>query len=73
MNRTLITSCAGLLGNHLTRYLLDAGHDIFGFEYNTDHHQLIVEMFEWAIKQPKQEVKQFEYEIEKNMYSYWKK
>ena len=46
---------------------------LLDFKDNTDLYGLIEVMFEWAIKQPKQEVKQFEYEIEKNMYSYWKK
>ena len=51
----------------------DKAKKLLGFEDKTDIEELIREMFEWAIGQPKQKVKQFEYEIEKNMYSYWKK
>lgn len=47
--------------------------NLLNFEDNTNLQELIDEMFEWAMKQPKQEIKEIEYEIEKNMYSYWKK
>ena len=32
MKKVLITGCAGLLGNHFTRHLLDNGYDVFGID-----------------------------------------
>lgn len=46
--------------------------EMLNFEDNTDVYALLEEMFLWAIKQPKREVKYMTYEIEKNIYSYWK-
>ncbi len=46
---------------------------ILSFEDNTDIEKLITEMFDWALKQPDRETKMMDYEIEKNIYSYWKK
>jgi UDP-glucose 4-epimerase len=42
------------------------------FEDKTNIEATIHEMFAWAIKQPVRETKYMEYEIEKNMYSFWK-
>lgn len=42
------------------------------FEDKTDLHDLIEKMFGWAIKEPNRDLKIMKYEIEKNMYSYWK-
>ncbi len=39
---------------------------------NTDIEVTIREMFNWARDQPKREVKTMQYEIKKNMYSFWK-
>jgi hypothetical protein len=33
---------------------------------------MIKELFEWILIQPNRVVKKMEYEIEKNIYSYWK-
>jgi nucleoside-diphosphate-sugar epimerase len=44
-----------------------------GFKDNTDFEKLIEEMFIWAAKQPSREVKIMNYEVEKKMYSFWKK
>ena len=44
-----------------------------GFKDDTDFESLIAEMFIWAAKQPQRPVKMMNYEIEKNLYSFWKK
>ena len=46
--------------------------NLLNFKDNTDIYKLMEEMFEWAVNQPKREVKEFDYEIDKNIYSYWK-
>jgi len=46
---------------------------MLSFEDNTDLKSLITDMYKWALTQPNREVKLMEYEIDKNMYSYWKK
>ncbi len=45
---------------------------LLDFKDNTDIESTIREMFAWAQQQPKRESKQMEYEVEKNMYSFWK-
>jgi len=47
--------------------------DILGFEDNTDLRKTMRDMFKWAMEQPERPVKDMEYEIEKNMYSFWRK
>jgi len=42
------------------------------FKDNTNVNELLEKMLLWAIEQPEREVKYMSYEIEKNMYSYWK-
>jgi len=44
-----------------------------GFRDDTDFESLIAEMFVWAKGQPQRPVKMMNYEIEKNLYSFWKK
>ena len=44
-----------------------------GFKDETDFESLIAEMFVWAAKQPQRDVKILSYEVEKNLYSFWKK
>ncbi len=46
---------------------------MLGFADKTDIKKLITEMFDRALKQPNRSIKLMEYEIEKNIYSYWKK
>lgn len=46
--------------------------NILLFQDNTDIESLIESMFIWAQKQPKRITKNMNYEIEKNIYSYWK-
>lgn len=43
------------------------------FKDNTNLEDTIREMYHWALKQPNRKVEFLEYEIEKNIYSYWKK
>lgn len=45
---------------------------MLSFKDNTDIKKTVREMFIWAIKQPKRKVKKMNYEIEKNIYSFWK-
>jgi len=42
------------------------------FNDDTNLEELIDEMFCWAAKQPFRDVKKMDYEISKNLYSYWK-
>jgi len=46
--------------------------ELLGFVDMTNIQQTIVEMFEWAIHQPNRVSKKMNYEIQKNIYSYWK-
>lgn len=46
---------------------------LLNFSDNTDIKQTIREMFSWALKEPNRQIKNMNYEIEKNMYSFWKK
>lgn len=43
------------------------------FKDGTDIRVLIEKMFDWALTQPKREVRYKDYEVEKNIYSFWKK
>lgn len=45
---------------------------VLGFKDETNLEQTIREMFEWAMAQPNKDVKKMPYEIEKEMYEYWK-
>lgn len=45
---------------------------LLGFKDETDLRQTIKDMFVWAMKQPDREVVNMTYEVEKNMYSYWR-
>jgi len=48
--------------------------DILGFEHKTDLREGLVKMWEWAQQQPKRERFVWEnYELEKGIYSFWKK
>jgi len=48
-------------------------HKMLGFKDETNLRDMIKEMFVWAMKQPDRQIKNMDYEIEKNMYSFWKK
>ena len=45
---------------------------LLGFKDETNIEKTIEEMFEWAKTQPDREVKVMDYEIEKDLYEYWK-
>ena len=47
--------------------------ELLGFYDDTNLEDTIREMFSWAETQPAHEVAYFDYEIEKNLYSFWKK
>lgn len=47
--------------------------EVLAFTDHTDFESLVNKMFSWAKDQPQRPVKMMNYEIEKNMYSYWKK
>jgi len=46
---------------------------ILNFKDETNLEELVETMFVWAMKQPNRKVKVMEYEVEKNIYDYWKK
>jgi UDP-glucose 4-epimerase len=48
-------------------------HELLGFKDDTNLRDTILEMFKWAQQQPNRPLKTMNYEIEKNMYSFWKK
>jgi len=50
----------------------DKAEQVLGFKDATDLKGTIREMFAWAKDQPRREVKKMEYEINKDIYSYWK-
>jgi UDP-glucose 4-epimerase len=46
---------------------------LLDFKDETDLRETIKDMFVWAMQQPKKQSKNMTYEIEKNIYSFWKK
>ena len=46
--------------------------EILNFKDDTNIEKLVQDMFVWAKNEPSRDVKIMSYEIEKNMYSYWK-
>ena len=51
----------------------DKAKQLLNFVDQTNIYETIEEMFLWALKQPNREVKYMDYEIEKNLYSFWRK
>lgn len=49
----------------------DKAKNLLGFKDDTNIESTIREMFTWATKQPQRKVKVMDYEIHKNMYSFW--
>lgn len=47
--------------------------DLLKFEDDTDLEKLIIEMYEYYIQFPNKKVESMNYEIDKNIYSFWKK
>lgn len=45
---------------------------LLGFEDKTDIENVITRMFEWARLQPDREMKRMSYEIDRDIYSYWR-
>jgi len=45
---------------------------LLNFKDHTDIRSLIEQMFIWAKEEPVRKVKKYKYEIDKNLYSYWK-
>jgi UDP-glucose 4-epimerase len=43
------------------------------FQDETDFDDLVTRMFSWAARQPERPVKMMKYEVEKNIYDFWKK
>lgn len=50
----------------------DKAKKLLGFVDDTNMRDTVEEMFAWAITQPNRPVKKMNYEIQKNLYSYWK-
>lgn len=50
----------------------DKAKNLLNFIDNTDFEKTVNNMFEWALTQPDHPVKSMNYELEKNIYSYWK-
>lgn len=51
----------------------DKAKNMLDFVDDTNLEKLIDDMYKWALEQPNREIKKMEYEINKNMYSYWRK
>lgn len=47
--------------------------NLLGFSDDTDLREMMHTMFKWAMQQPPRDIRDMEYEVEKNMYSFWKK
>ena len=50
----------------------DKAKNILNFNDKTNIETLVHDMFLWAEKEPNRDVKKYNYEIDKNLYSYWK-
>lgn len=50
----------------------DKAKKILGFSDNTNIETTVRDMFQWGMKQPVRKIKRLDYEIDKNMYSFWK-
>jgi UDP-glucose 4-epimerase len=81
----LVQKIANEFGYHPEIKHLEARHEVknaysdhtkakkeLGFSDDTTIEKTIREMFTWATKQPVRETKKMDYEIEKNIYSFWK-
>ena len=47
--------------------------ELLGFEDDTDLEDTVRKMYQWAVDQPNRNVEYVDYEVEKNIYSFWKK
>lgn len=50
----------------------DKAKKYLAFEDGTDIESTVREMFAWAMNQPKRKTKDMKYEVDKNIYSFWK-
>ena len=50
----------------------DKAKSLLGFQDNTVLSEMIEEMFIWGLHQPNRSIKNMNYEVEKNIYSFWK-
>lgn len=50
----------------------DKAKKLLGFRDGTDFEQVVNKMFDWALSQPDHPVKNMNYELEKNIYSFWR-
>ena len=77
---------AAEFGNHVDLEYLEKRNEVhtaycdhtkakeyLNFKDATSLEDTVREMYRWALQQPNREVEFFDYEIEKNIYSYWKK
>jgi len=71
-----VTDVEFVEGRHEVKYAFcdhTKAKEMIGLDDKTNIEKVVYEMFEWAMKQPKREQKMMEYEIDCNMYSYWRK
>lgn len=82
----IVQKVAAEFGNHIDLDYLEKRNEVhtaycdhtkakeyLNFKDATNLEDTIREMYQWALKQPNREVEFCDYEIEKNIYSYWKK
>jgi UDP-glucose 4-epimerase len=82
----LVIDVAHEFGYHATKVHLEKRNEVhtaycdhekartlLGFDDQTNLRDTIKTMFEWAIQQTPNPIRDMDYEIEKNMYSFWKK
>jgi len=50
----------------------DKAKKLLAFKDSTSLEKTITEMFTWAKEQPKRKIKKMDYEVDKDMYSFWK-
>jgi UDP-glucose 4-epimerase len=82
----VVQKVAGEFGNYVDLQYLEKRNEVhtaycdhhkaeklLGFEDDTCLEDTVREMYTWAVSQPNRNVEYFDYEIEKNLYSFWKK
>jgi len=47
--------------------------ELLGFSDDTNLYETVKEMYDWAKTQPVRDIKMMDYEVDKNIYSFWKK
>ena len=82
----VVQRVAGEFGNYVDLKYLEKRNEVhtaycdhhkaeklLGFVDDTHLEDTVREMYTWAVSQPNRNVEYFDYEIEKNIYSFWKK